>query len=62
MIIQELKRIRKEKGVLAKDLAKTLNITPSEICNYEKGKIQPRANLIGRWVEALDHELQIVRK
>ena len=41
-IFQErIKELRKEKGLLQKDLAKTLKTTNSSISDWEKGRSQP---------------------
>ncbi|MBQ8406605.1 MAG: helix-turn-helix transcriptional regulator [Clostridia bacterium] len=41
-IFQErLKELRKEKGLLQKDLAQTLKTTNSSISDWEKGRSQP---------------------
>ena len=36
-----LRKIREQKGMLQKDLAKKIGIPSSQICRYEKGKLLP---------------------
>lgn len=36
-----ISEIRKEKGVSQKDLAKILNVSPGNLCEWEKGRIEP---------------------
>lgn len=42
----KLKKLRKERGYLQKDLAKILNVSPSTIAMYEVGKTQPSPDIL----------------
>ncbi|AVQ40503.1 XRE family transcriptional regulator [Clostridium botulinum] len=42
----KLQAKRVEKGIKQKDLAKQLGITQQYLCKLEKGKIEPRRNLM----------------
>ena len=37
----KISEIRKEKGISQKELAKLLNISPGNLCEWEKGRIEP---------------------
>ena len=37
----KISEIRKEKGISQKELAKFLNISPGNLCEWEKGKVEP---------------------
>ena len=49
-----LKEIRKRKGVSQKELAELLGITPSALCQYEKGKRTPKIALLIKISEVFD--------
>ena len=47
MFADKLKKLRNEKGLTQKELAKVINVSTSAVSQYERGKSSPRrGNLI----------------
>ena len=61
MITQELVKIRKEKKIKQKELARRLGITTSHLCLIEKGRIEPKVEIVMRIVEQLGYKVLLVR-
>lgn len=43
---EQLRKLRKEKNILSKDLAKILNVEASTITNWEKGNRSPKEDML----------------
>lgn len=54
----KLKAVRVGKNIKQKDLAINLGITPQYLNNIEKGKTEPRRDLMIKIAEALDTTVQ----
>ena len=54
----KLKAVRVSKNIKQKDLAINLGITPQYLNNIEKGKTEPRRDLMIKIAEALDTTVQ----
>ena len=52
-IHENIKRIRKEKNIPQKELAKRLNISPQNLAQYENGKRRPKIKTLNRIADAL---------
>lgn len=61
-IVNELIRIRKEKKVNQKEMAKKLNISIGSLCRFEKGNRKMDINTVENYANNLDYELRLLRK
>lgn len=52
--MENLKRLRTEKGMMQKELANKIGTTNSAICNYEKGVREPNIDTLKKLASALD--------
>lgn len=44
----KISEIRKERGITQKDLAEYLNISPGNLCEWEKGRIEPSIDFLNK--------------
>ena len=44
----KISEIRKERGIAQKDLAEYLNISPGNLCEWEKGRIEPSIDFLNK--------------
>lgn len=51
---ERIKKLRKEKGMTQKELAKKLGISASQIGNYENGYRNPKLSTVRKIAEALE--------
>jgi len=56
----KLKAKRVEKDIKQGVLAKQLGITPQYLCQIEKGKIEPRRDLMIKIAKALDEDIKVL--
>ncbi len=56
-IMIKIAEIRKEKGISQKELAKMLNISPGNLCEWEKGRIEPNLDALKKISEILETSL-----
>lgn len=56
-VIENIKAIRKAKGLSQKDLAEKSSLTPSQFSLIENGKQQPGINILVRIASALEVEV-----
>ena len=61
-ILDELKKIRKEKGILQKDIAKKLGMTAERFNRYEKGNRKIDIDFVIDFARELGYELILIRK
>lgn len=54
MLSDNIKRIRKEKGLTQEDLASSLNVVRQTVSKWEKGLSVPDADILERLAEKLD--------
>ena len=50
----KISEIRKEKGISQKELAKLLNVSPGNLCEWEKGRIEPNIFALKRLADIFE--------
>lgn len=61
-MIEKLKKIRKEKGLLMKDVARGIGITSDSLRNYETGKRNAPYWVVEKYCDILDLEIKLQLK
>ena len=56
----KIAEIRKEKGISQKDLAKTLNISPGNLCEWEKGRVEPNIESLKKLAEIFETSVDCI--
>ena len=62
MFGEKLKTIRKGKKIKQKDLADTLGMSQTHLCQLENGKSSPTLNTLSEWCKSMDCELRVLIK
>lgn len=58
-IINELERIRREKRITRRDLAKSLGVNENTLACWESLQNDPRHTQVMQWAKALGYELDL---
>jgi len=58
-IVEEVRRLRTERGLSQQELAQRMGVTQSVVARLEAGGVEPRLSTLDRVAQALDAELEV---